>query len=34
MPADIEGGIYLSLKHRNYIAPIQMQLLDLVEKRI
>jgi hypothetical protein len=34
MPADIGGGIYLSLKDRNDIAPIQMRLLDFVEKRI
>jgi hypothetical protein len=34
MPADIGGGIYLSLKDRNDIAPIQMRLLDFVGKRI
>ena len=34
MPADIGGGIYLSLKDRNDIAPIQMRLLDFVQKRI
>jgi hypothetical protein len=34
MPADIGGGIYLFLKDRNDIAPIQMKLLDFVEKRI
>jgi hypothetical protein len=34
MPADIGGGIYLSLKDRNDITPIQMKLLDFVEKRI
>ncbi len=34
MPADIGGGIYLSLKDRNDIAPIQMRLLDFIEKRI
>jgi predicted nucleotide-binding protein len=34
MPADIGGGIYLSLKDRNDIAPIQMRLLDFVERRI
>lgn len=34
MPADIGGGIYLSLKDRNDIAPIQMKLLDFVERRI
>jgi predicted nucleotide-binding protein len=34
MPADIGGGIYLSLKDRNDITPIQMKLLDFFEKRI
>jgi hypothetical protein len=34
MPADIGGGIYLSLKDRNDISPIQMKLLDFVDKRI
>ncbi len=34
MPADIGGGIYLSLKDRNDVAPIQMKLLDFIEKRI
>jgi Predicted nucleotide-binding protein containing TIR-like domain len=34
MPADIGGGIYLSLRDRNDIAPIQMKLLDFIEKRI
>jgi hypothetical protein len=34
MPADIGGGIYLSLKDRNDITPIQMKLLDFVTKRI
>lgn len=34
MPADIGGGIYLSLKDRNDITPIQMRLLDFVAKRI
>jgi hypothetical protein len=34
MPADIGGGIYLSLKDRNDIGPIQMKLLDFVDKRI
>jgi hypothetical protein len=34
MPADIGGGIYLSLKDRNDITPIQMKLLDFVQKRI
>ena len=34
MPADIHGGIYLSLQDRNDITPIQTKLLDFVEKRI
>ncbi|HEY3030007.1 MAG TPA: TIR domain-containing protein, partial [Bradyrhizobium sp.] len=34
MPADIGGGIYLPLKDRNDISPIQMKLLDFVQKRI
>lgn len=34
MPADIGGGIYLSLKNRDDITPIQMKLIDFVEKRI
>jgi len=34
MPADIGGGIYLSLKDRDDIKPIQMRLLDFIEKRI
>jgi hypothetical protein len=34
MPADIGGGIYLPLKDRNDIAPIQIRLLDFVQKRI
>jgi hypothetical protein len=34
MPADIGGDIYLSLKDRNDITPIQMKLLDFVEKQI
>jgi hypothetical protein len=34
MPADIGGGIYLSLKDRNDIAPIQLKLLEFVSKRI
>ena len=34
MPADIGGGIYLPLKDRNDITPIQTKLLDFIEKRI
>jgi predicted nucleotide-binding protein len=34
MPADIGGGIYLSLRDRNDIAPIHSKLLDFIEKRI
>jgi predicted nucleotide-binding protein len=34
MPADIGGGIYLSLRDRNDITPIQTRLLEFVEKRI
>jgi hypothetical protein len=34
MPADIGGGIYLPLKDRRDIAPIQMKLLDFIGKRI
>lgn len=34
MPADIGGGIYLSLRDRNDITPIHSKLLDFIEKRI
>ncbi len=34
MPADIGGGIYLSLRNRDDITPIQLRLLDFIEKRI
>jgi CRP/FNR family cyclic AMP-dependent transcriptional regulator len=34
MPADIGGGIYLSLKDRKNISGIQMKLIDFIEKRI
>jgi hypothetical protein len=34
MPADIGGGIYLPLKDRRDIAPIQIKLLDFIGKRI
>lgn len=34
MPADVGGGIYLSLADRNNIAPIQLKLLDFVDNRI
>jgi hypothetical protein len=34
MPADVGGGIYLSLKDRSDITPIQTKLLDFVKKRI
>ena len=34
MPADIGGGIYLSLRDRDDISPIQIKLLDFIEKRI
>jgi predicted nucleotide-binding protein len=34
MPADIGGGIYLSLQNRDDITPIQTKLLDFIEKRI
>ena len=32
-PPDIGGGIYLSLKDQNDIAPIQVRFLDIIEKR-
>jgi hypothetical protein len=34
MPADIGGGIFVPLRDRNDIAPIQMKLMDFIEKRI
>jgi hypothetical protein len=34
MPADIGGGIYLPLQNRDDITPIQMKLLDFIDKRI
>ena len=34
MPADIGGGIYLSLRDRNDITPIQVKLMDFIDKRI
>jgi predicted nucleotide-binding protein len=34
MPADIGGGIYLPLRDRNDITPIQMKLIDFIDKRI
>lgn len=34
MPADIGGGIYISLKDRNDITSIQTRLMDFIEKRI
>jgi hypothetical protein len=34
MPADIGGGIYLSLRDRDDITPIHMRLLDFIDKRI
>jgi hypothetical protein len=34
MPADIGGGIYLSVKDRTDIKPIQMKLMDFIERRI
>jgi hypothetical protein len=34
MPADIGGGIYVSLENREDIAPIHTKLLDFIEKRI
>jgi len=34
MPADIGGGIYLSLRDRSDITAIQTRLLDFIEKRI
>jgi CAP12/Pycsar effector protein, TIR domain len=34
MPADIGGGIYLPLRDRNDITPIQLRLLDFINKRI
>lgn len=34
MPADIGGGIYLSLRDRNDITPIQIKLLDFIDKRV
>jgi hypothetical protein len=34
MPADVGGGIYLSLKDRNDISPIQSRLMDFIDNRI
>lgn len=34
MPADIGGGIYLPLRDRNDIKPIETKLLEFIEKRI
>jgi len=34
IPADIGGGIYLTLTDRNDISPIQTKLLDFIERRI
>jgi hypothetical protein len=34
MPADIGGGIYLPLADRDDITPIQLRILDFVEKRL
>jgi hypothetical protein len=34
MPADIGGGIYISLRDRNDITSIQTRLMDFIEKRI
>jgi len=34
MPADIGGGIYVSLKDRNDIEPIKGKLIDFIEKRL
>ena len=34
MPADIGGGIYLSLRDRDDIKPIETKLLEFVEKRV
>ncbi|MGZ8731671.1 MAG: nucleotide-binding protein [Thermoanaerobaculia bacterium] len=34
MPADIGGGIYVSLRDRDDITPIQMKLMDFIDKRI
>lgn len=34
MPADIGGGIYLPLRDRNDITPIQTKLLDFIDRRI
>ena len=34
MPADIGGGIYLSLKNRDDISPIHMKLKDFVDNRV
>jgi predicted nucleotide-binding protein len=34
MPADIGGGIYLSLKDRSDISPIQTKVWEFIEKRI
>ncbi|HSF56856.1 MAG TPA: TIR domain-containing protein [Candidatus Binatia bacterium] len=34
MPADIGGGIYLGLRDRNDITPIQTKLLEFIDKRI
>lgn len=34
MPADVGGGIYLSLKDRNDINPIHGKLFDFIDKRI
>ncbi|MBL8293680.1 MAG: nucleotide-binding protein [Bryobacterales bacterium] len=34
MPADIGGGIYVSLSNRSYISPIQTKLMDFIDKRV
>jgi hypothetical protein len=34
MPADIGGGIYLSLRNRDDITPIHAKLIDFIDKRI
>lgn len=34
MPADVGGGIYLPLSNRDDISPIQIKILDFIDKRI
>ena len=34
MPADIGGGIYVPLRDRNDITPVQVKLIDFIDERI